>query len=134
MVVKNGIKKLIDNEYVIEEIRTDLMDRFVDYFENKYSMNSLYHDIIDVMKQNYNNGYHRSIKCKLAEVNNRNEKIVWETMYGKAYNKVISFKFNVGDFVRFREFKDMRFDKGYIGNYSEEVFTVIAVISCTTCV
>ena len=54
-------------------------------------MNSLYHDIIDVMNQNYNNGYHRSIKCKLAEVNNRNEKIVWETMYGKAYNKVISF-------------------------------------------
>jgi len=46
-------------------------------------------------------------------------------MYGKVYNQVISFKFNVGDLVRFREFKDMRFDKGYVENYSEEVFTVI---------
>jgi hypothetical protein len=31
----------------------------------------------------------------------------------------------VGDKVRFREFKDMRFDKGYVENYSEDVFTVI---------
>ncbi len=85
----------------------------------------IYHDIIDDIIQNYNNCYHRSIKCKPAEVNNRNEKIVWESMYGKVYNKVISFKFNVADLVRFREFKDMRFDKGYVENYSEEVFTVI---------
>jgi hypothetical protein len=42
LVVKNGIEKLIDNQYVFEEIRTDLMDRFVEYFENKYSMNNLY--------------------------------------------------------------------------------------------
>jgi hypothetical protein len=31
----------------------------------------------------------------------------------------------VGDFARFREFKDMRFDKGNVENYSEEVFTAI---------
>jgi hypothetical protein len=30
--VKNGIKKLIDNQYVFEEIKTDLMDRGVEYF------------------------------------------------------------------------------------------------------
>jgi hypothetical protein len=40
LVVKTGIKKLIDNQYVFEEIRTNLMDRFVEYFENKYSMNN----------------------------------------------------------------------------------------------
>ena len=45
--VKNGIKKLIDNQYVFEEIRTDLMERFVEFFENKWSMNNLY--------QTYNN-------------------------------------------------------------------------------
>jgi hypothetical protein len=32
--VKNGIKKLIDNQYVFEEIKTDLMDRFFEFFEN----------------------------------------------------------------------------------------------------
>jgi hypothetical protein len=30
----------------------------------------------------------------------------------------------VGDLVRFREFEDMCFDKGYVENYSEEIFTV----------
>ncbi len=39
--------KLKGNQYVFEEIGTDLMDRFVEYFENKYSMNNLY--------QTYNN-------------------------------------------------------------------------------
>jgi hypothetical protein len=42
LAVKNGIKKLIDNQYVFEEIRTDLMDRFVEFLDNKYSMNNLY--------------------------------------------------------------------------------------------
>ncbi len=85
----------------------------------------IYHDIIDDIIHNYNNFYHRSVKRKPAEVNTRNQEIVWEILYGKVYNKVIQFKFNVGDLVRFREFKDMRFDKGYVENYSEELFTVI---------
>ena len=40
--VKTRIKKLMYNQYVFEEIRTNLLDRFVEYFENKYSMNNLY--------------------------------------------------------------------------------------------
>jgi hypothetical protein len=35
VVVKTDIKKLIENQNVFEEIRTNLMDRFVEYFENK---------------------------------------------------------------------------------------------------
>jgi hypothetical protein len=30
VVVKTGIKKLIDNQYVFEEFRINLMDRFVE--------------------------------------------------------------------------------------------------------
>jgi hypothetical protein len=45
--VKNSIRKLIDIQYIFEKIRTDLMERFVEFFENKYSMNYLY--------QTYNN-------------------------------------------------------------------------------
>ena len=75
--------------------------------------------------ENYNNCYHRSIKLKPSQVSAQNEDIVWETLYGSVYNNVIEFKFQVGDIVRFREFKDMRFDKGYVENWSEEVFTVI---------
>ena len=45
--VKNSIRKLIDIQYIYEEIRTDLMERFVVFFKKKYSMNYLY--------QTYNN-------------------------------------------------------------------------------
>jgi hypothetical protein len=66
--------------------------------------------------QDYNNFYHRSIKRKPTEVNARNQEIVWKTLYGKVNDKVIQFKFNVGDLVRFREFNYMQFDKGYVKN------------------
>jgi hypothetical protein len=108
---------------IVERVLRTLKEKLWRVFTDRGQY--IYHDIIDDIIQNYNNCYHRSIKCKPAEVNKRNEKIIWETMYGKVYNQVISFKFNVGDLVRFREFKDMRFDKGYVENYSEEVFTVI---------
>ena len=37
---------------------------------------------------------------------------------------IYKFKFKVGDIVRYRVWKDMRFDKGYTQNWTEEVFTV----------
>ncbi len=80
---------------IVERVLRTLKEKFWRVFTDRGQY--IYHDIIDDIIQNYKNCYHRSIKCKPAGVNDRNEKIVWETMYGKVYNKVISFKFNVGD-------------------------------------
>jgi hypothetical protein len=43
----------------------------------------------------------------------------------RAADVLKGLKFSVGVLVRLKEFKDMRFDKGYVENYSEEVFTII---------
>jgi hypothetical protein len=78
--------------------------------------------------ENYNNCYHRSIKTKPSLVTAVNEERIWEVLYGRIYTHIknrISFKYDVGEQVRYREFKDMRFDKGYVQNWSEEIFTII---------
>jgi len=76
----------------------------------------------------HNNCYHRSIKTKPSLVTAVNEERIWEVLYGRIYTHIenrISFKYDVGEQVRYREFKDMRFDKGYVQNWSEEIFTII---------
>jgi hypothetical protein len=40
--VKNDIKKLIDNEYIFKEIKSELMKNFLKFYDNKWSMNNLY--------------------------------------------------------------------------------------------
>ena len=55
-----------------------------------------------------------------------NEKQVWHTLYDDhdevKYN-VVKYKFNIGDKVRISKIKRM-FQKGYLPNFSKEIFTV----------
>lgn len=73
----------------------------------------------------YNNSYHRSIKTKPILVNKGNEGDVWKTLYeskSKSSN-VKSSKYSVGERVRISKAK-RTFEKGYLPNWTEEVFNV----------
>ena len=35
--VKRGIKRLMENDYVFEEIKSDLIERFIEFFKNKFT-------------------------------------------------------------------------------------------------
>ncbi len=45
---KDIIKKLFDNQYVFEEIKTYLIDRFVEYLVNRWSTDNLYQAYINL--------------------------------------------------------------------------------------
>ncbi|CAB4014504.1 Hypothetical predicted protein [Paramuricea clavata] len=71
--------------------------------------------IMDSLSQQ-NNGYkYIRIGMRPVDVNKSNENIVWQTLYGK--------EFNIGDQVRISKAK-RTFRKGYLPNWTEEVFTV----------
>ena len=60
---------------------------------------------------------------KPADVNPKNESIVWQRLYGDEHRKPIKYKFNVGDQVRIS--KERRtFKKGYLPSWAEVIFTV----------
>ena len=78
---------------------------------------NVYIDKLDDIVREYNNTYHRTIKMKPADVKD---------------NTYIDFKkevndkdpkFKVGDYVRISKYKNI-FAKGYMPNWSEEVFTI----------
>ena len=78
---------------------------------------NVYIDKLGDLVNEYNNGYHRTIKIKPVDVKD-NTYIDFEK---EANDK--DPKFKVGDYVRIFKYKDI-FVKGYMPNWSEEVFFI----------
>ena len=91
------------------------------YFTAKNTLT--YINVLAQLLSSYNNTYHRSIKMKPSEVTKANETKVWDTLYGNDVEKRVRFKFQVGDRVRISKVKRM-FEKSYLPNFTEEMFTV----------
>lgn len=96
-----------------------------------YSNSLTYIDVLPDLVNSYNNSYHRTIRMSpndvctdnILEVYNNikssRSKIVEKTKQGKL--------FKVGDYVRISEYKHV-FEKGYMSNWSGEIFKITDVI------
>ena len=78
---------------------------------------NVYFDVLDDIVDEYNNTYHRTIKMKPLDVKSDSF-----TKYNKESNEKDP-KFKIGDHVRISRNKN-NFAKGYIPNWSEEIFVV----------
>ena len=58
--VKIDIKKLIDNQYIFREIKSELMKQFLTFYDNKWSMNNLYRTY-DKLGLNFDSIYFRCL-------------------------------------------------------------------------
>ena len=84
-------------------------------------------DDLDKLVENYNNTKHSAIHMKPKDVNEKNENVVWITLYGSDFGELPLPKFRVGDTVRVVEYKNV-FAKGYKANFLEEIYEVVKVI------
>ena len=104
------------------------MERFNRTFKNKmyryftYKGSRRYVDVLDDLVHSYNNTFHTSIKMAPSEVTVQNESEIGRRLYPP--KKALKFKFNIGDTVRISEERG-QFKKGYIGSWSEEIFTIV---------
>ena len=105
------------------EGKSVVAERFIRTLKNKIYKHitaiskKVYIDVLDDIVNKYNNTVHRSIKMKPIEVTNNSY-----AEYNEETNKK-SPKFKVGDHVRISKYKNT-FAKGYVPNWSEEVFIV----------
>ena len=83
-------------------------------------------DVIDQMCLNYNNTPHRSIGMKPADVTAENRDKVYKRLY-PSRNLTVVCRLKIGDKVRKVLEKDLRFDKGYTANWSQEVYVIDSV-------
>ena len=109
---------------IIERFNRTLKSRMWKYFTAERTHRYL--DVLQHLIDSYNNTYHSSIKMKPSDVNTENEHEVWNNLYGK-YRKPTKPKFRIGDYVRISK-TSRPFKKGYLPNWSEEIFTVASIV------
>jgi hypothetical protein len=112
---------------VAERVIRTLKDKMYRYMHEKNT--ARYIDALDDLVASYNDTYHKSIKMAPSEVTEENEGQVLENLYGEIWKKDKKKKkpkFKVGDFVRTTDLKST-FEKGYVGNWTHEIFIIDAV-------
>ena len=107
---------------IVERVQRTIKGKMWRYFTHNNTYR--YIDVLQDLVYSYNWTYHRSIKTKPALVNQDNAQEVWNTLYHDL-NKIpmLKYKFNLRDRVRILT-KRRTFQKGYEGNWSEEIFEV----------
>ena len=111
---------------MLERFNRTFKNKMYKYFTAKNTLS--YIDVLPELVSSYNNTYHRSIKMKPSQVTKANESKVWDTLYGGDVQKRVHFKFQVGDRVRISKVKRM-FEKSYLPNFTEEMFTVFKILA-----
>ena len=108
---------------VVERVIRTLKTRMWRYFTAKRT--TRYIDVLQDLVDSYNKSKHRSIQKKPINVTQENEREVWHTLYGEREEKKksVKYKFEIGDQVRISKMK-RTFEKGYLPNFSKEIFTV----------
>ena len=110
------------------EGKSVIAERFIRTLKNKiYKYMTLisknvYIDKLDEIVNKYNNAYHRTIKMTSVEV-----KPSTYINFSKEINDK-NPKFKIGDIIRISKYRNI-FAKGYVPNWSEEVFVIKKVKS-----
>ena len=104
---------------IVERFNRTLKTRMWRYFTKHQTWRFV--DVLQDFVHSYNNTHHRSIGITPSQVNAKNQEEVWQRLYGHDGKGVP--KFRVSNRVRISKFKRL-FEKGYMANWSEEMFTI----------
>jgi len=107
---------------VVERFNRTLKEKMFRYFT--YKNTRRYLDALDDLVHSYNNTHHRSIGMAPFEVNKDNENVVRARLYPLKL-KSFKWKYAVDDRVRIA-MQRQPFRKGYLGQWSEEIFEIAA--------
>jgi Chromo (CHRromatin Organisation MOdifier) domain len=108
---------------VVERFNRTLKERLHRYMTHKNT--EKYVDALPDILHSYNSTFHRSIGMAPLDVDEHNSVRVAERLYPPK-PQIFKWKLRVGDTVRI-SFTRKIFRKGYVGNWSEELFTVSAL-------
>ena len=109
---------------IVEIFNRTLKTKMWKYFTHRETLT--YVDVLSEMVASYDHTVHRTIGIPPAEVTWANQTTVSKRLYGrKGPNK--SYKFSPGDRVRLSKAK-RTFKKGYLPNWTEELFMVVKCI------
>ena len=111
---------------IVERFNRTLKGLMWKYFT--YKQTHVWIDVLPQLMENYNNTVHGSIHMKPKDVTPQNDHQAWQALYGHEFaasNR--KPKFSIGERVRITKYKGT-FKKGYLPNWTEEQFEVLAIV------
>jgi len=111
---------------VVERFNRTLKERMFKHFTTRGSR--VWTSILPTLIHDYNNSIHRTIRVTPIQADANLSRVKLEC----AVVKMVKIKFKVGDKVRISVYKGV-FTKGYLPNWSTEIFTIIKVNKTTPC-
>ena len=130
---ERGVKFYVSQN---EDIKASVVERFHRTLKTKmwkfFTHRSTYRyvDVLQDMVQSYNNTFHRTIGQAPSSVKKEDVSKLREKMYGIDNDVNARVKLKVGDKVRISKTR-RTFDKGYLPNWTEEIFSVSEAIATT---
>ena len=115
-------------------LKASMIERFNRTFKNmmwlQFSLHGNYKcvETLPLLVSKYNDTKHRTISMKPEDFTTDNEEELRKRFYEHGKIPMKRQKFKVGDKVRVSKLKNS-FEKGYIANWSTEIFTISQVIS-----
>ncbi|KAJ8019438.1 hypothetical protein HOLleu_41036 [Holothuria leucospilota] len=116
---------------VVERFNRTLKTKMWRYFTANGTRR--YVDVLQKFLAGYNQNHHRSIGMAPKDVDEYCQEEVWQRLYGNVVTKDVAehrFKFSLGDTVRI-SMATRPFRKGYLPQWTDEVFTVAGRIRRT---
>ena len=111
---------------VVERFNRSLKELMYKWFSANNTYTWL--DILPQLLKTYNTRHHRSIGRSPITVNHTNEAEVYQRLYKRKKRERWGKLLKVGDLVRISKKRHV-FEKGYLPQFTEEVFRVVKVIS-----
>ncbi len=104
---------------IVERFNRTLKNRMYKYFTANNTRRYL--DILDDLVTGYNNTVHTSIGMKPVNVTESDQVRIRQKLYGKPVSK--GYKYKIGEHVRISKSRRL-FKKGYLPNWTDEVFII----------
>ena len=106
---------------IVERFNRTLKMRMFKYFTNSNTYR--YVDVLPSLDDGYNATYHRSIKMQPRHVRRIHQSIIRQRLYSTTKKESRVYKYDIGTWVRISK-QLQTFSKGYLPNWSEEIFIV----------
>ena len=109
---------------IVERFNRTLKSRLWKYFTK--SLKQKWTDVLQDAVHAYNHSVHRTLKRRPASVTAATVSDIREEVFGHHQASKAKSRFKVGDTVRISKVKSV-FEKGYLPNWTEEIFTVESI-------
>ena len=116
--------KSVHKASIVERFNKTLKNIMWRFMDQKRDKN--WHKYYLYFTHNYNHSRHSTIKMRPVDVSKKNEKEVFENLYGDWTGKIVPPKFRIGDKVRVSRYKST-FAKGYEMSFHTEIYTIYKV-------